>query len=100
VDWDLTARRARRVLEVVLRHPLPEAAFWNINLPHPEHRDEELPIVFCAADTSPLDVSYRSDGGDLFYAGSYHGRQRQPGRDVDVCFSGKVAVAQVRLEIP
>lgn len=97
VDWDLTARRARRVLEVVLQHPLPEAAFWNINLPHPDHDEDSLPIVFCEPDTSPLDVQYRSAGDDLYYAGTYHGRQRQPGRDVDVCFSGSVAVAQVRL---
>jgi len=99
INWELTARRARRVLAAVLNHPLPDAAFWNINLPHPEHDEEELPIVFCAPDTSPLDVKYRSDGGDLFYAGSYHGRPRQAGRDVEVCFNGEVAVTQVRLEI-
>lgn len=99
LDWELTARRARKVLDAVLAHPLDEAAFWNINLPHPEHDDVDLPIVFCEADTNPLDVRYRSHGDDLYYAGSYHGRPRQPGRDVDVCFSGQVAVTQVRLEI-
>ncbi len=98
VDWQLTARRAQRVLETVMRHELPEASFWNINLPHPEHDAEELPIVFCAADTSALDVRYHVRGDDLHYAGSYHGRPRQPGRDVDVCFSGSVAVTQVRLD--
>ncbi len=98
VDWDLTARRARRVLEVILDRPLPEAAFWNINLPHPEHGDDELPIVFCAPDTSPLDVRYHSKGEELHYAGNYHGRPRQAGRDVDICFRGSVAVSQVRLE--
>lgn len=101
LDWNLTMQRARRVLEVVLRHPLPEAAFWNINLPHPDHGGVELPIVFCEPDTSPLDVKYRTNGGgELFYAGNYHGRPRQRGRDVDVCFGGNVAVAQVRLEPP
>lgn len=99
VDWELTARRARRVLQHVFEHELAEAAFWNVNLPHPDHDEVDLPIVFCAADTSPLDVRYRSRGDDLYYAGSYHGRPRQPGRDVDVCFSGKVAVTQVHLEI-
>jgi 5'-nucleotidase len=98
LDWELTARRARRVLEVVLDHELAEAAFWNINLPHPDHDDADLPIVFCAADTSPLDVRYHSKGDHLYYAGSYHGRPRQPGRDVDVCFSGKVAVTKIALE--
>ncbi len=98
VDWDLTARRARRVLTVVLEHPLPAAAFWNINLPHPAHDEEDLPIVYCAPDTMALDVKYVSEGDDLYYSGSYHDRPRQDGRDVDVCFSGSVAVSQVRLE--
>ncbi len=98
IDWDLTARRARRVLAEVLRQPLPEAAFWNINLPHPEHDSEDLPIVFCPHDTSPLDVKYRDDDGHLVYAGNYHGRPRQAGRDIEVCFNGSVAVTQVRLE--
>jgi len=98
VDWDLTARRTRRVLDVVLARPLARGAFWNINLPHPEHDDEELPLVFCRADTNPLDVRYRREGGELFYAGNYHERSRQPGRDVDTCFAGKVAITEVRLE--
>lgn len=98
LDWDLTARRARRVLDVILGHSLPTAAFWNINLPHPEHGDEELPIVFCEPDTQPLEARYHSEGDELYYAGNYHGRPRQAGRDVDVCFSGSVAVSQVRLE--
>ncbi len=97
VDWELTARRARRVLEQVMQRPLAAGAFWNINLPHPEHDEEELEIELCPADTSPLDVQYREKDGHLYYAGNYHDRPRRPGTDVDVCFSGRVALTEVRL---
>ncbi len=98
LDWDLSARRARRILLQLLERPLSDAAFWNINLPHPEHEREELTVRFCPPDTSPLDVHYKRDGEDLYYAGNYHGRPRQPDRDVDVCFRGEVAISEIHLE--
>jgi broad specificity polyphosphatase/5'/3'-nucleotidase SurE len=33
------------------------------------------------------------------YTGDYHTRPRQPGRDVDVCFSGHIAVTQIPLDV-
>jgi 5'-nucleotidase len=98
LDWDLSARRARHVLQMLLERPLPATGFWNVNLPHPAHDEEDLPIVFCAPDTNPLEVAYHREGEELFYAGNYHGRPRQAGRDVDVCFGGSVAVSAIVLE--
>jgi 5'-nucleotidase len=100
VDWTVTARRAASVLRILLARDLPAGHFWNINLPHPPGSAIELPIVFCGLDTRPHGVRYRRDGGDAFiYAGDYHARPRQVGRDVDVCLSGRVAVTLVTLEI-
>lgn len=99
VDWQLTARRARRVLELLLARPTPPGTFFNVNLPHPEHERDDLEVVFCKVDTGPLDVRYRREGSALHYAGSYHQRPRQGGRDVDVCFSGRVAVSTLHLEL-
>jgi 5'-nucleotidase len=45
----------------------------------------------------PLPLSYRRDGDTLHYNGDYHRRPRRPGTDVDVCFSGKIAVTQLAL---
>ncbi len=97
-EWELSARRARRVIDWVLQQPRTALSFWNINLPHPDHDDEDLPIAFCKPDTSTLDVRYVGRDGALHYAGSYHDRPRQPGHDVDVCFGGSVAVTEVPLQ--
>lgn len=93
VDWGLTAQRARRVLERLFAEPAPAGCFYNVNLPHPEHDREDLDVVFCPVDASPLDVRYRRDGGALHYAGTYHARPRRQGYDVEVCFSGRIAVS-------
>ena len=99
LDWSLTTRRAATVLRILLARELPAGHFWNVNLPHPSGSTIELPIVFCGLDTRPHGVRYRREGSDFIYAGDYHARPRQAGRDVDVCLSGRVAVTLVTLEI-
>lgn len=99
VDWDLTARRVARVLDALMQRELPAGHFWNVNLPHPDSDAVDLPLVFCAVDTRPHEVRYHRDGDLFVYAGDYHSRPRQAGRDVDVCMSGRIAVTQVTLEI-
>jgi len=44
-----------------------------------------------------LPVKYRVEGDQYYYAGEYGKRDRTPGTDVDVCFSGKIAVTLLRL---
>lgn len=99
VDWDLAARRAARVLELLLARRLEAGHFWNVNLPHPPNAGDVLPIVFCGIDTRPHEVRYRQAGDVFVYAGDYHSRPRQPGRDVDVCLGGRIAITKVSLEI-
>ena len=36
-------------------------------------------------------------GDDFYYKGDYGKRPYQPGTDVDVCFSGKIAVTLIKL---
>jgi 5'-nucleotidase len=98
-DWELTAARAAAVLPVVLARELEPGHFWNINLPLPSTSEIALPIVFCGIDTGAHAVRYRRSGSLFVYEGNYHARPRQPGRDVDVCMSGRVAVTKVTLEI-
>lgn len=99
VDWELTARRVATLLRVLLARDLPAGHFWNANLPHPPGEATELPVVFCRLDTRPHEVRYRREGDLFVYAGDYHSRPRQAGRDVDVCMSGSIAVTEVTLEI-
>ena len=59
-------------------------------------------IVRCRLDINPHPVSFRADDGDpqlAHYDGDYHARPRTPGRDVDVCFGGRVALTAVPLDI-
>jgi 5'-nucleotidase len=98
IDWTIAGRRLRPVLAALLQRPLDGGHFWNVNLPHPA--DEAAPaVVFCGLDTRPLEVTYRRSGDTYVYAGDYHSRPRQPGRDVDVCMRGDIAVTKVTLEI-
>ncbi len=51
--------------------------------------------MFCPLEAGPLPLCFRADGELLHYSGNYHERRRQPGSDVDVCFSGNIAVTRV-----
>ncbi|MBX3027440.1 5'/3'-nucleotidase SurE [bacterium] len=98
IDWRLAVRRLRPVLALLVTRPLDAGHFWSVNLPHPA--DDATPaIVFCGLDTRPLHVRYRRAGDSYVYVGDYHTRPRQPGRDVDVCMGGHIAVTKVTLEI-
>lgn len=100
VDWSLTASHAAFVLRLLFERELPPGLFWNVNLPHPEPGDRsEKQIVFCPMDFHPLDVQYRREGNQFRYAGFYHSRLRRPGTDVDLCFSGHIAVTAMPLDI-
>ncbi|MFN8641564.1 MAG: 5'/3'-nucleotidase SurE [Candidatus Binatia bacterium] len=99
VDWSVAARRLQPVLARLLMAPLAAGHFWNVNLPHPIDDAVAPAIVFCGLDTRPLAVRYRRDGATYVYTGDYHTRPRQPGRDVDVCMGGDIAVTKVTLEI-
>ncbi|MCM0591450.1 MAG: 5'/3'-nucleotidase SurE [Gloeotrichia echinulata IR180] len=94
-DWDMAARLTSEILADLLQRPLESGSFWNVNLPHllPGEPDPEL--VFCQPCTKPLQINYRIDGDDFYYVGEYGKRARTPGSDVDVCFSGNIAVTKL-----
>jgi 5'-nucleotidase len=97
VDWDRAARWAEAVLRDLLARPWTPGTFWNVNLPHLELDAPDPAVVVCPVNPLPLPLSYRGDGDLLHYDGDYHGRPRQPGSDVDVCFGGRIAVSRLGL---
>ncbi len=97
VDWDVAARCTAKVLADLLNRPIEPDTFWNVNLPHLEPGAADPEVVFCEPSTKPLSVNYRVEGNDYYYIGEYAKRDRTPGTDVDVCFSGCIAVTQLRL---
>lgn len=97
IDWDLAAGMARRVLGLLLGRSWTPGTFWNVNLPHLGPGAPGPSVVFCPLDPSPLPLAYRLEGEVATYCGVYRERTRRSGSDVDVCFSGQIAVTQVRL---
>ena len=96
IDWDLAARWTARVLSDLMARPFTPGSFWNVNLPHLE-TDAKPDIVFCQPSIDPLPVNFRTEGDLYHYHGEYSKRDRTSGTDVDVCFSGNIAVTQISL---
>jgi len=97
IDWDVATRLTARVLKELFSRPLPVGCYWNVNLPHLEANAPEPKIVYCERSKDPLPVNYRVEGDLCYYYGDYGKRDRAPGTDVDVCFSGNIAVTQLCL---
>jgi 5'-nucleotidase len=96
-DWPRVERLLPGIIRQIREHPVEAGSFWNVNFPHLEPGTADPEIVICPVDPHPLPLSYREDVDGHYYNGDYHNRARIAGGDVDVCFSGRVAVSRVRL---
>ncbi|MEB3225114.1 MAG: 5'/3'-nucleotidase SurE, partial [Synechococcus sp.] len=81
--------------ELLVRE-LPEKHFWNVNFPHLTAASDPE-IIFCERSTDPMQVLYEARDQHFHYVGSYPDRLRSTGTDVDVCFSGNIAVTQISI---
>lgn len=97
IDWDRAVDWLRPVVQNLIHRPWEPGTFWNINIPHVSPDEPEPGVIFCPLDSSPLPLSFRIEEELFHYNGNYHERARQKGADVDVCFSGNIAVTKVRL---
>lgn len=97
IDWELAARLTAKVLDYLTNFPIEPGTYWNVNLPHLDADDPEPEIVLCPLCTKPLPLEFQLAGEHLTYAGKYENRDRVPGTDVDVCFSGNIAIAKIGL---
>lgn len=94
-NWKNAKQLSSRVIESVLNEALESRgeSLWNINLP--DTQDPTPEIVRCGADYQSLDFEYTNEQGEYLYASDYHARPRSPQGDIDVCFSGKIAVSRL-----
>ncbi|AIE75655.1 5-nucleotidase SurE [Synechocystis sp. PCC 6714] len=95
IDWDWASRWSAVVLKTLWQQELPPQHFWNVNLPHWQAGDPEPEIIFCEPSRDPLPVAFTKEGSNFFYRGEYSQRPRKPGTDIDVCFSGNIAITQL-----
>jgi 5'-nucleotidase len=97
VDWSRTGAAARKLIERISRLALPPGFFWNLNLPSPLTADTPTEPVFCGLDTLPHRYDYRQEGDAYIYEGTIHERPREPGKDVAVCFGGRISATRIAL---
>lgn len=97
IDWDWAIAWTVTVLSELMERSLEPGSFWNVNLPHLEPGAKDPELVFCQPSVDPLPVNFRVEGDKYFYHGEYHKRDRSPGTDVDVCFSGNIAITKLSL---
>ncbi|MDX2099164.1 MAG: 5'/3'-nucleotidase SurE [Leptolyngbyaceae cyanobacterium bins.59] len=95
--WEMAAQWTAKVVESLMQQPPEPGSFWNVNLPHLEPGEPEPEQVFCPLSTRPLPIHYKLDGDCFVYAGDYSLREREPDSDIDICFSGRIAMTQVWL---
>ncbi|MCB1020721.1 MAG: 5'/3'-nucleotidase SurE [Bryobacterales bacterium] len=96
-DWLRAAEWTRPLLADLLDRFERETVIWNINLPCLAATADAPQTARCELDVSPLGVEFREEEGLLHYAGVYAERPRIEGRDVDVCFGGRIALTRLTL---
>jgi 5'-nucleotidase len=99
LDWEASALRATPVLETVFARGHQAGFYWNANLPHPAEPAGVPKVVDAPLDTSPMLVRYRREGDAFHWDGDYHGRPREAGSDVDICFSGAISLTRLPLRL-
>ncbi|NJN01408.1 MAG: 5'/3'-nucleotidase SurE [Leptolyngbyaceae cyanobacterium SL_1_1] len=97
IDWTVAVQLTVKILDKLWQQPLPAGAFWNVNLPHLKADAPKPDVIFCPTCTQPLPTEYVVENNQFRYVGDYGKRRRDPGADVDVCFSGNISVTQIRL---
>lgn len=97
INWEVAAQWTADVIAKLQALPSEPGSFWNVNLPHLEPGSPAPEMVFCQPCTLPLPAQYRVEGESVHYVGDYASRDRTPGTDVDVCFSGCIAITQIQL---
>ncbi len=96
-NWDRAGQWTRRVLDMILAETPEPGTFWNVNFPRLEDDAPEPEVVHCAPCTMGFPVKYQAEGQRYTYAGVYAERMATPGHDVDVCFSGNIAVSRISI---
>lgn len=100
INWARASQLTAQVLDKILSEPIKDGMFWNVNLPASSDVDKYTAapqIIECPLCTQPLPMEHEIDEQGLRFIGRYDQRSRDPGADVDVCFSGNIAITPVRL---
>ncbi|GIW80113.1 MAG: 5'-nucleotidase SurE [Gemmatales bacterium] len=98
--WQRAIALAKPIVQQLVSCSWTPGVFYNINIPNLDELPADPDVVFCPVDPSPLPINFHRDGDVWHYNANYHSRQRTPGCDVDVCFSGKISVSRIEVTSP
>ena len=83
----------------VLAHltKIEELSLFNVNFPDHSHTSDWSNVLtrHSEVDPSPLPNDYLFEDGQFVYRGCYQSRARTPNHDIDICFSGNIAVSRL-----
>ena len=94
-DWGQAEQWTSLVFSRIKDLEHAPGTFWSVNFPHLAPGDEAPRIVCCPLDVNPLPLVYDREEGGYREAGAYDERPRTRGADVEVCFSGNIAVTRL-----
>ena len=97
IEWEHTREHALGMISRLFAKELGPGEYWNVNLPHPFNGSEPVDYAVCPLDRNAHDYVYVRDGDAYRYQGIMHERPRDVGRDVDVCFGGRIAVTKLSI---
>ena len=95
IDWPLAAQRLRPILKSLIHGQLESGFFFNVNLPHPDHRETGLELKSVPVDKSPFKITFTPTSNGYLHTGIYHERHRKPGSDIDACFRGQISLSKI-----
>lgn len=94
-DWISARQMAARTISRILNELQRPGRFWNVNLPDLEGNHREPAIRNSPLNPLHLLMDFDEHESGVRYTGNYHDRPRTPGDDVDVCFSGDIALTEI-----
>ncbi len=97
LDWEAARHHTARMLAILMKKELAPGQFWNMNLPSPIDSKAKVPWQLCLRDRHAHTYGFRKKNGYYHYEGIMHDRPRSTGSDVDICFSGKIAVTLMEI---
>lgn len=97
IDWAIATSRTIRVLDKLLPEPTESGTYWNVNLPQYSAQASEPKLIVCTPCTQPLPNTFRVENNYFYYSGEYAKRAYDMEGDVEICFSGHIAITQLFL---
>jgi 5'-nucleotidase len=98
-DWQPAEELTRKVFKMLFEAASGNGrSLVNVNLPDVSGRStkiDEVAVKWCQLDPNPLPTRFTLVDGGFMHSGVYRERTREAGCDIDLCFSGHVAITKL-----